>query len=200
MNGPADNNLDFLSTLAVILCSAAITIFLFWLSSRLVGLQILENLPSFITGAYSGIWTAAAAGTAGIGLGIVKALTSKDRPQPNYLKWILIVTGLFLAITIVLTGGLYAFSRYMDSKKSATPAQTSSTQAATSQASDKTDTTKAPSVATSVHPAVAPQGTDTSPPSGVEKISDIPNSNTGFDLETQDGVSPLDVTISGTMR
>src|ERR1700704_6654091 len=83
---------DLMSTLIILLISAAITIFMFWISTQFLGLETFERLPDFITGTYKGFWTSAVTGTAGVGLAIVKSLIDRGANQPNYLKQIAITT------------------------------------------------------------------------------------------------------------
>ena len=80
------------SSLIVLLISAAITIFVFWISSQYLGQENFTKLPDWIVGTYKGIWSSVATGTAGIGLALVKAFTSRGQPQPNYLKYIGLTT------------------------------------------------------------------------------------------------------------
>jgi hypothetical protein len=96
---------DLTSSLIIILISAAITIFIFWISSQYLGQENFARLPDWIVGTYKGIWSSAITGTAGIGLALVKAFTSRGRPQPHYLKYIGITTACFLlpiAIIVVV--------------------------------------------------------------------------------------------------
>ena len=74
---------DLISTALILLLSAAITIFFFWISSQFLGIDHFQKLPRFITGAFSGVWSAVVSGTAGIGLAIIRTVTYRNRPQPR---------------------------------------------------------------------------------------------------------------------
>jgi hypothetical protein len=83
----------FLDSIIIILVSGAIVIFLLWATSRTLGINAFEHLPDWLEKAYNAVWTSAVAGTAGIGLAIVKTFTKKpDDPRPNFLLMIGITT------------------------------------------------------------------------------------------------------------
>jgi hypothetical protein len=89
----------FLDSLIILLASAALVLFLLWVTSRTLGITTFETLPSWL----QSFWTAIGTGTAGIGLAIVKALTRKqDAPHPNYLLLIGIVTMVMLLLIFLL--------------------------------------------------------------------------------------------------
>lgn len=111
---------DLVSSLVVILISAAITIFVFWISSQYLGQTNFSRLPDFITGVYKGLWSSVVTGATGIGLAIVRALTTRGSPQPNYLKLIGITTVCFLVpITILITAPPIA--EYLTNRKTIEP-------------------------------------------------------------------------------
>jgi hypothetical protein len=94
---------DLTDSLIILLISAAITIFIFWISSQYLGQENFARLPDWIVGTYKGIWSSVVTGTVGIGAALLKAFTSRARPQPHYLKYIGITTGcLFVPIVIIV--------------------------------------------------------------------------------------------------
>jgi hypothetical protein len=93
---------DLTASLIILLISAAITIFVFWISSQYLGQENFTRLPDWIVGTYKGVWSSAVTGTAGIGLALVKAFTSRGRPQPHYLKYIGITTACLLVPIAVI--------------------------------------------------------------------------------------------------
>lgn len=93
----------FLDSIIILLVSAALIIFLLWATSRTLGVDAFEHLPSWLENSYHAIWTAIASGAAGIGLAIVQVLTRKaENPRPNYLLYILGTTVLLLLLILVL--------------------------------------------------------------------------------------------------
>jgi len=87
-----------IDALIIIFISAALILFLFWLATVLGNFPVLQTLPDFVEGAFKSIWTSATSATAGIGLAIYRALTSKNRERPHYIGWILITSGVLVAI------------------------------------------------------------------------------------------------------
>lgn len=93
----------FLDSIIIILVSAALVLFLLWVTSRTLGLSAFENVPGWLAESYKSIWTSVASGAAGIGLAIVKALQrKKDEAHPNYLLLIGLTTVGMLALIFVL--------------------------------------------------------------------------------------------------
>jgi hypothetical protein len=89
---------DLTDSLIILLISAAITIFIFWISSQYLGQENFQRLPDWIVGTYKGIWSSVATGAVGIGAALLKAFTSKGRRPPHYLKYIGITTACLLVV------------------------------------------------------------------------------------------------------
>ncbi len=94
---------DFLDSLIVLLVSVGLALFLLWATSRTQRIVAFEDLPQWLHDFFSSIWTSIAAGSAGIGLAVVKAL--KRNPtgsRPNYMLWILGTTVIILLLIFLL--------------------------------------------------------------------------------------------------
>jgi uncharacterized membrane protein YidH (DUF202 family) len=90
-------------SLIIILISAALVIFLLWVTSRTLGVNAFENLPPWLENAYKDIWTPIASGATGIGLAVFKMLTrKKEEPRHNYLVLIGIATVIMLVLIFLL--------------------------------------------------------------------------------------------------
>jgi Na+/glutamate symporter len=86
----------------VLLISAAVVIFVFWISTQFLGAATFQNLPPWLTAVFKNVWAAVGAGATGIGLALLKAFTSRGQPQPNYCKYISFSVSGFLLIILVL--------------------------------------------------------------------------------------------------
>jgi hypothetical protein len=75
---------DLIDVFIILLLASAIDIFVFTMATQFIGSSTFERLPTFLTDAYSAIWTSAASGAAGIGLLIVKTLALRRQEHPNY--------------------------------------------------------------------------------------------------------------------
>lgn len=105
---------DLIDVFLILLLSAAITLFVFWIASQSANNPVFAQLPPYIATAFSSIWASAATGTAGIGLVIIKALSNNTRPTPNYLLYILATTALIF-ISVLILGNIF------NSKSDSTP-------------------------------------------------------------------------------
>ncbi|HEY6250886.1 MAG TPA: hypothetical protein VI685_13075 [Candidatus Angelobacter sp.] len=95
--------LGFLDSIIVLFVSAALVIFLLWATSRTIGINAFEILPSWLERSYNAIWTAVATGATGIGLAIIKGLNRKpESARSNYLLYILLTTILMLTLIFLL--------------------------------------------------------------------------------------------------
>lgn len=97
---------DLVEVFIILLISAALIIFIFWIATQYVGSDRFQNLPSFVTATFKSVWTAVATGATGIGLALVKAFSNHGKPQANYLMYIaicvacvLVPVGLLIAST-----------------------------------------------------------------------------------------------------
>ena len=93
---------DLMASLIVLFISAAINIFVFWISSQYLGKENFQRLPDWIIGTYRGVWSSVAVGGAGIGLAIVRAFTHRREPSPNYLFYIGVTSAAILLPVAVL--------------------------------------------------------------------------------------------------
>ena len=95
---------DLIEVFIILLISAAAIIFIFWISTQYLGSDEFKNLPGWIVAVFSNIWTAVGTGATGVGLALVKALSTRGKPQPNYLKYVgLCVAGLLVPIALLIT-------------------------------------------------------------------------------------------------
>lgn len=94
------SSVGFLDSVVILLVSTALVTFLLWVTSRLMQVDLFENLPGWLENSYHNIWTSVATGGAGGSLALLKALRRKPgAPTPNYLWLIVIFTcGMFAAI------------------------------------------------------------------------------------------------------
>jgi len=95
---------DLTETLIILLISAAMTMFVFWISSQYLGRENFSRLPDWISGPYKLIWTSATTGVVGVGLAIVKAFRTKSKSHPDYLKYVGITTSCMLVPIFVIIG------------------------------------------------------------------------------------------------
>jgi hypothetical protein len=93
---------DLPEVFIVLLISAAVVIFVFWISTQFLGAATFQNLPPWLTAVFKNVWAAVGAGATGIGLALLKAFTSRGQPQPNYFKYISFSVSGFLLIILVL--------------------------------------------------------------------------------------------------
>jgi|SRR5271165_3042411 len=95
---------DLTEALIIILISAAILIFVFWISTQFVGQDRFSVLPNYIVAVFKNIWSSIVTGAAGIGLAILNAFNKRGQPHPNYLKYIAFtVLALFIPIAAIVT-------------------------------------------------------------------------------------------------
>lgn len=86
----------------ILLFSAAITIFILWISNQAIGNSPFKELPDWVVGASRGIWTSLTTGVAGIGLAVIKAFGRPEPRRPNYLLYVGVTTAcMFVPITAV---------------------------------------------------------------------------------------------------
>jgi hypothetical protein len=90
---------DVVDVFIILLLASAVVIFLFWMATQFTNNPVFQKLPEFVSGAYSGVWTSIATGTAGIGLVVVKYLSQRQRDHINYFFYVLsTAAGLFVLI------------------------------------------------------------------------------------------------------
>jgi hypothetical protein len=100
---------DLTEAFIILLISAAIVIFMFWIATQQLGQDTFSQLPPYISGAFKSIWTSVATGATGIGLALVKAFTRGNRPQPDYLKYIGMTTFcLLVPITVIIVASMHS--------------------------------------------------------------------------------------------
>jgi hypothetical protein len=92
----------FLDSLIVLLASTGLALFLLWAASRIQGVTAFEQLPDWLRSSYGAVWGLILSG-AGLGLGVIKALTRKDQAKFNYLSAILGTTVALLVVIFLLT-------------------------------------------------------------------------------------------------
>lgn len=101
---------DLIDAFIVLLLAAAIDIFVFAMATQFINSPVFQKLPSFITDAYTAIWTSVVAGAAGIGAAILKAVNRPAGTQtPNYLVYVLVTSLVILAVIV----GLAAFALWL---------------------------------------------------------------------------------------
>lgn len=104
---------DLPETFIIVLISTALTVFVFWISSRSIGENNFSQLPGWITGTYKGIFVSATTGVAGIGLAIVKAFRSGSKTHPDYFKYVGVTTsGVIALIAIIVLLGRFQSVAY----------------------------------------------------------------------------------------
>lgn len=113
---------DLAETFIILLISAAISIFLLWVSAQSLGRETFSHLPDWIVGTYKGIWTSVGAGAAGVGLAIAKAFNSKSRSHPHYLKYIGVTTACILVPIALVAAVPYIFPQISGQQPLPTPA------------------------------------------------------------------------------
>jgi hypothetical protein len=79
---------DVVDVFIILLLATAIDIFLFWMATQFTANPVFQKLPDFVSGAYSGVWTSIATGTAGIGLVIVKYISQRNKDHINYFLYV----------------------------------------------------------------------------------------------------------------
>ena len=97
-------------SLIIILIAGALVIFILWATSRLMALNLFENLSPWLERSYNAVWTSVVSGTAGIGLVIVKAFRRRpDQESPNYLM-LIGIWALSMLLVIVLLPRVLLFA------------------------------------------------------------------------------------------
>jgi hypothetical protein len=92
-----------IDSLIIAFVSAAITLFMFFLATAVLGQRVLDSLPDYLAAAFSSVWTAVVSGGVGIGLAVYRALTQRTTPPPHYLLWILVTTLTFTGVVVLLS-------------------------------------------------------------------------------------------------
>src|SRR5271165_5183307 len=95
----AGTQASLIDALIVILVSAGLTIFVFWLATTIVGGAVLSSLPDFIQNPFKAIWSSALTSGTGIGLAIERALQTRDTVRPDYMKQIGLAAGAMVVVT-----------------------------------------------------------------------------------------------------
>jgi F0F1-type ATP synthase membrane subunit c/vacuolar-type H+-ATPase subunit K len=102
LSPPAPVRPDLIDAFIVLLLAAAIDIFVFAMATQFINNPVFQKLPSFITDAYTAVWTSVVAGAAGIGAAILKTVNRPPGTQtPNYLVYVLVTA---LSIVAVIIG------------------------------------------------------------------------------------------------
>jgi hypothetical protein len=91
-NNKPSPKLDLTETLIVLLLSAAITMFVFWIGSIYLGQERFRNVPEI----FKSVWTSLATGAVGVAGAITKSFLSHRKDYPNYLLYIGVTTMLML--------------------------------------------------------------------------------------------------------
>jgi hypothetical protein len=91
-SGKSSPKPDLTETLIVLLLSAAITMFVFWIASVRLGQENFPNVPQI----FKSVWASLTAGGVGVVGAIAKAFNTPRRDHPNYLLYIGITTVLML--------------------------------------------------------------------------------------------------------
>jgi hypothetical protein len=94
---------DIVDVFIIILLASAIDIFLFWMATQFTANPVFQKLPDFVSGAYSGVWTSIATGTAGIGLVIAKYLSQRHKDHINYFLYVSSTSIGFFVIIIAIS-------------------------------------------------------------------------------------------------
>jgi hypothetical protein len=98
---------SLIEAFVIVLISAGVVLFIFWISTQFLGDDKFSNLPGWLQAVFKNVWAAIATGATGIGLAIVNALKNPGRPQPDYLKYIAIsVLVMFIPITILIAASV----------------------------------------------------------------------------------------------
>jgi hypothetical protein len=95
--------LTLIDTAIVLLISVGLLIFIFWLATTFAGAAAFNQLPAFIQNPFQAIWSSVITGGTGIGIAIVRSVTARGRPTPNYLRQILLATGMMLVVIIAIS-------------------------------------------------------------------------------------------------
>lgn len=112
---------DIVDVFIIILLAAAIDIFVFWMATQFTAIPVFQTLPGFVTGAFSGIWTSVATGTAGIGLVLVKYIGTARADRPNYFVYVAgTAAGLFVVILLLAVVSIFVI-RLKDGSTSPRP-------------------------------------------------------------------------------
>lgn len=102
----ADDETDsapgFLDSSIILLMSAALVLFLLWATSRTIGVNSFENLPSWLERSSNAIWTSFVSGILGICLVFAKVKLRLYESHPNYLLLIGITTIIMLVLIYLL--------------------------------------------------------------------------------------------------
>jgi hypothetical protein len=112
---------DLTDSLIILLISAAITIFIFWISSQYLGQENFQRLPEWIIGTYKGIWSSVATGAVGIGAALLKAFTNRGRRPPHYLKYIGTTTACLLFVVGAIVAAPAVFPQIQGRKRMQPP-------------------------------------------------------------------------------
>jgi len=97
-----DSAPGFLDSSIILLMSAALVLFLLWTTSRTIGVDSFENLPSWLSRSSNAIWTSFVSGSLGICLVFAKAKLHRYDSHSNYLVLIAITTVIMLVLIYVL--------------------------------------------------------------------------------------------------
>ncbi|MGZ2455643.1 hypothetical protein [Rhizobium anhuiense] len=99
---------DIVDVFIIILLAATLDIFVFWMATQFIASPVFQNLPAFVTGAFTGIWTSIATGTAGIGLVLVKYFGTTKTDRPNYFVYVAgTAAGLFAVILVLAIASIF---------------------------------------------------------------------------------------------
>jgi hypothetical protein len=112
-------------SLIIILISGALVIFVLWAASRLMGLNLFENLSPWLERSYNAVWTSVVSGGAGIGLVLLKAFRRRpDQESPNYLM-LIGIWSLSMLLVIVLLPRVLMFASQVSGSKPTYTVETS---------------------------------------------------------------------------
>lgn len=103
-------SLDLVDIFIVLLFSASIVIFIFTIGTQFINSPTFQVLPTFVTNAYSAIWTSLASGVTGVGLVVVKSLLQDRTTRPNYFLYVAVTSTVFIFAVI----GIAMASRYLN--------------------------------------------------------------------------------------
>jgi hypothetical protein len=93
---------NLLDVFSVLLLSSALGLFLVWIGGRLAGRPILEELPPFVSAAFSNIWTSLLTASGGIAIAIVRNATARGHKTPSYLAAVLVTTAILVGIAFAI--------------------------------------------------------------------------------------------------
>ncbi|MEY9697556.1 hypothetical protein ABIE71_000299 [Bradyrhizobium diazoefficiens] len=97
--------------IVLVICSA-VTIFVFWIASRFMRLELFDQLPNWVVGTY-GYFTALGTGSAGLGAAVIHSLVRRD-PAPDYVRLI----GVCLIAIFLMIVAIILIDRYLVVKSS----------------------------------------------------------------------------------